>query len=50
MLDIRLGLYRLTYRWRFKKTLPQHILYQRIVALSWRYPHYGCRWIRALMV
>ena len=45
-----LGLHRSTYRYRPRQPLPQQIqLYQRIVALSWHYPRYGYRRIRALL-
>jgi putative transposase len=45
-----LGLHRSTYRYRPRQLLPQQIqLYQRIVALSWHYPRYGYRRIRALL-
>ncbi len=45
-----LGLHRSTYRYRLKQPLPQQIqLHQRIVALSWQYPRYGYRRIRALL-
>ena len=44
-----LGLHRSTYRYRPKQPLPQQVpLHQRIVALSWPYPRYGYRRIRAL--
>ena len=45
-----LDLHRSTYRYRPRQPLPQQIqLYQRIVALSWHYPRYGYRRIRALL-
>jgi len=45
-----LGLHRSTYRYRPKQPLPQQVqLHQRIVALSWQYPRYGYRRIRALL-
>ncbi len=45
-----LSLHRSTYRYRPRQPLPQQIqLYQRIVALSWHYPRYGYRRIRALL-
>jgi len=45
-----LGLHRSTYRYRLKQPLPQQVqLHQRIVALSWQYPRYGYRRIRALL-
>jgi len=45
-----LGLHRSTYRYRPRQPPPQQFqLYQRIVALSWHYPRYGYRRIRALL-
>ena len=45
-----LGLHRSTYRYPAQQPLPQQIqLHQRIVALSWHYPCYGYRRIRALL-
>ena len=45
-----LGLHRSTYRYRLKQPLPQQVqLHHRIVALSWQYPRYGYRRIRALL-
>ena len=45
-----LGLHRSTYRYPAQQPLPQQIqLHQRIVALSWHYPRYGYRRIRALL-
>ena len=45
-----LGLHRSTYRYRLKQPLPQQVqLHQRIVALSWQYPRYGYRRVRALL-
>jgi len=45
-----LGVHRSTYRYPVKPTPPQQVqLHQRIVALSWQYPRYGYRRIRALL-
>jgi len=45
-----LGVHRSTYRYRAKPLLPKQVqLHQRIVALSWQYPRYGYRRIRALL-
>ena len=45
-----LGVHRSTYRYPVKSTPPQQVqLHQRIVALSWQYPRYGYRRIRALL-
>lgn len=45
-----LGLHRSTYRYPAQQPLPKQIqLYQRIVVLSWHYPRYGYRRIRALL-
>ena len=45
-----LGVHRFTYRYPVKPTPPQQVqLHQRIVALSWQYPRYGYRRIRALL-
>ena len=45
-----LGVHRSTYRYPVKSPLPQQVqLHQRIVALSWQYPRYGYRRIRAVL-
>ena len=45
-----LGVHRSTYRYPVKPTPPQQVqLHQRIVVLSWQYPRYGYRRIRALL-
>ena len=45
-----LGVYRATYRYPVKSPLPQQVqLHQRIVSLSWQYPRYGYRRIRAIL-
>ena len=45
-----LGVHRSTYRYPVKSPLPQHVqLHQRIVSLSWQYPRYGYRRIRAVL-
>ena len=45
-----LGLHRSTYRYPVKAPLLRHVqLQERIVALSWQYPRYGYRRIRALL-
>ena len=44
-----LGVHRSTYRYPVKSPLPQQVqLHQRIVSLSWQYPRYGYRRIRAI--
>ena len=45
-----LGVHRSTYRYPVKSPLPQQVqLHQRIVSLSWQYPRYGYRRIRAVL-
>ena len=45
-----LGVHRSTYRYPVKSPLPQQVqLHQRIVSLSWQYPRYGYRRIRAIL-
>jgi len=45
-----LGVHRSTYRYPVKLPLPHQVqLHQRIVALSWQYPRYGYRRIRAVL-
>ena len=45
-----LGVHRFTYRYPVEPTPPPQVqLHQRIVALSWQYPRYGYRRIRALL-
>ncbi len=45
-----LGVHRSTYRYPLKLPRPQQVqLHQRIVALSWQYPRYGYRRIRAVL-
>ena len=45
-----LGVHRSTYRCPVKSPLPQQVqLHQRIVSLSWQYPRYGYRRIRAIL-
>ena len=45
-----LGVYRSTYRYPVKSPLLQQVqLHQRIVSLSWQYPRYGYRRIRAVL-
>ena len=45
-----LGVHRSTYRYPVKSPLPQQVqLHQRIVSLSWQYPRYGYRRIRAAL-
>ena len=45
-----LGLHRSTYRYPIQPPRPRQVqLQERIVALSWRYPRYGYRRIRALL-
>ena len=44
------GVHRSTYRYPVKSPLPQPVqLHQRIVSLSWQYPRYGYRRIRAVL-
>ena len=45
-----LGVHRSTCRYPVKSPLPQQVqLHQRIVSLSWQYPRYGYRRIRAVL-
>ena len=45
-----LGVHRSTYRYPVKSPLTQQVqLHQRIVSLSWQYPRYGYRRIRAVL-
>ena len=45
-----LGVHRSTYRYPVKSPLPQQVqVHQRIVSLSWQYPRYGYRRIRAVL-
>ena len=45
-----LGVHRSPYRYPVKSPLPQQVqLHQRIVSLSWQYPRYGYRRIRAVL-
>ena len=45
-----MGVHRSTYRYPVKSPLPQQVqLHQRIVSLSWQYPRYGYRRIRAVL-
>ena len=45
-----LGVHRSTYRYPVKSPLPPQVqLHQRIVSLSWQYPRYGYRRIRAVL-
>ena len=45
-----LGVHRSTYHYPVKSPLPQQVpLHQRIVSLSWQYPRYGYRRIRAIL-
>ena len=45
-----LGVHRSTYRYPVKSPLPQQVqLHQCIVSLSWQYPRYGYRRIRAVL-
>ena len=45
-----LGVHPSTYRYPVKSPLPHQVqLHQRIVALSWQYPRYGYRRIRAVL-